>query len=581
MKDKKYKSFTRTTYYKGKLLQAEDYNIEQQYIKDKLRLLASLGHEAGVIEGLELLKAGEDELLLKPGMAMDHEGNIIVVPEQRRLKLNKFKGYEEAGFPHNMYAYLTYHERKIYNKELNKPEKIVETYRLGVTTELLPLRGNEVHYKIYDQWGVRVYLQFPEKSYENGKIKGKVFIDKPSGSDVSVSIRCSLQGMLTMDHQDRVALGCYTNEDQLFEESHYNFRIIANEGQQGCIQVEEIKVDINGEEELIEEKPTMSIHIGSKEEMEDHEISTGPIYLGRVGIGLDKGQEYIERLEMLPFKQNALVEYKQSKNKDDRPLVARTNLLKLLSTEEPRADVRYDEEKNQMLFTFGLPYNGGQQNTQREAHKMTTDTVRIELTNGGKAGRCYYSDYIEHGLGLGSVSLNMAVEEKMIPLSGIPEPEEQLIFGDFEVFDESECISSIPGHKLGAVLYPKEGRFKIGIKLNENTKLKHVNVRWWASKMADLINEVVEDDPGQQVDISIKPNKLELKKGQKVQLKATIENSKNKNVTWRILDQDGGKITQNGFYTAPNKRGVFKIEATSVADFSRTATVIVMIRDEG
>lgn len=577
MNNHNYKSFLRSIYYKGKLLQADDFIREQQYIKNKLKMMNLMNQRSGVIEGLGFEKVGKDELLLHPGIAMDVDGNIIVVPDKRVLKLPKFKGYKKEDYSRNMYACLSFHERKIYNKEINKAEKMEETYRLGVVSELEAFNEKIQLHVVYESDGIKIYIQLPTEGYSNGKIKGKIFIDKPKGKKVSIAMKGKLQGILTMDHRDRTTFDCYAQEDELFAQKSFNYRIIAGFEEEAKFFIEDLIVKIDEDEEKDEDSKTFQVEVVEQTGIMHQDKMLGPIYLGRIGVKCEEGQEFIDEVEYLPFGQHVLLEDEKISVAHKRPLNTKANILPLLANEEPRADARYDESKNEILFTFGLPKV---ENVENSSYKIKTGIIRIDLGQGGKAGRCYASEYIHHGLGVGPVSLQYAVEEKMVRLSGLPEPEEQLMFGDFDVFSETDVVTTVPAHKIGAVLYPKEGRFKLGLKLMGPTKLKTIVLRWWATKITeDIAVNALEDEDNVPIKISIKPSKIELKKGQKIQLKAMVENANNTNVTWRILDIDGGKISQKGFYTAPNVRGVYKIEATSVADFSQTATVIVVVRD--
>jgi hypothetical protein len=48
-------------------------------------------------------------------------------------------------------------------------------------------------------------------------------------------------------------------------------------------------------------------------------------------------------------------------------------------------------------------------------------------------------------------------------------------------------------------------------------------------------------------------------------------------ISWRVLEDDGGTITSNGLYTAPNRSGTFDIIATSDADATISTSVAVKV----
>src|SRR4051812_18242652 len=71
---------TRLHYFDGKFLKAADLDKEQTY----LRRLVELSNQAGgsgVAHGYNLSLAGGDALNLGPGLAIDPEGRVLLLPE--------------------------------------------------------------------------------------------------------------------------------------------------------------------------------------------------------------------------------------------------------------------------------------------------------------------------------------------------------------------------------------------------------------------------------------------------------------------------------------------------------------------
>ncbi|RYG85432.1 hypothetical protein EON77_05590 [bacterium] len=58
---------------------------------------------------------------------------------------------------------------------------------------------------------------------------------------------------------------------------------------------------------------------------------------------------------------------------------------------------------------------------------------------------------------------------------------------------------------------------------------------------------------------------------------ALVLGSLNPSVTWSVREANGGTIAADGTYTAPSHRGTYHIDATSVADPTRTSTAIVSV----
>lgn len=70
----------RNRFFSGKHLTAEDLQLEQEYFREKLKLHNRYLHGFGVVSGLDVSNCSRD-VVISPGLAIDCEGNEIVVPE--------------------------------------------------------------------------------------------------------------------------------------------------------------------------------------------------------------------------------------------------------------------------------------------------------------------------------------------------------------------------------------------------------------------------------------------------------------------------------------------------------------------
>lgn len=86
--------FKRNNYFYGKLLTVDDFQVEQQYFVNKLRLINRLIHGAGVVCGLKVLmrgneaaNLGDDQIRITEGVAIDFCGREIIVPNNVDIEL--------------------------------------------------------------------------------------------------------------------------------------------------------------------------------------------------------------------------------------------------------------------------------------------------------------------------------------------------------------------------------------------------------------------------------------------------------------------------------------------------------------
>ena len=76
----------RNNYVSGRLLSPQDFQIEQDYFREKLRRHNRLFHGFGVVNGLKAKRQGT-RISVEPGLALDCNGNEIVVPEAVNIEL--------------------------------------------------------------------------------------------------------------------------------------------------------------------------------------------------------------------------------------------------------------------------------------------------------------------------------------------------------------------------------------------------------------------------------------------------------------------------------------------------------------
>ena len=76
----------RNHFFNGKLLGAEDLQLEQEYFRERLKRHNIYLHGFGVVFGLEVSRSG-GQVVITPGLAVDCEGNEIVIAEPQKQSL--------------------------------------------------------------------------------------------------------------------------------------------------------------------------------------------------------------------------------------------------------------------------------------------------------------------------------------------------------------------------------------------------------------------------------------------------------------------------------------------------------------
>jgi len=71
-------ALTRPRFFNGKLITAADLELEQEYFRAKSQLHNRSLHGFGIVSGLKVT-AGSGQIIVEPGLALDCEGNEIVI----------------------------------------------------------------------------------------------------------------------------------------------------------------------------------------------------------------------------------------------------------------------------------------------------------------------------------------------------------------------------------------------------------------------------------------------------------------------------------------------------------------------
>jgi hypothetical protein len=118
--------FERPRYFVGKVLTAEDLELEQRYHIEKRWLLNRELRGPGVVSGLEV-RPGDGFVTVEPGFALDSNGREILVAEPRQVAI------PDCGEP--VFVCLLYAEVE------TDRESTVETYDLMVSTFPVPAQA--------------------------------------------------------------------------------------------------------------------------------------------------------------------------------------------------------------------------------------------------------------------------------------------------------------------------------------------------------------------------------------------------------------------------------------------------------
>ena len=575
MKNLQYFPFERNRYYYGKLLTEQDFTSEQKYMNDKRRMLNRFLHGTGIAAGLKVVRLDEKSISLEAGLALDGAGREIVVDKPSVFKLDTLDGFEAVAEGNNRgYAYLCI--------EYDEKESSPSHNAAAVSSQ----NGTDAD---YDKSREGYHLYLTDQEYQEG--------------DDTIASMFLQRTVLYRDGEL-----CITQESPRFAESGKTFEVrllIENAGSGKEVRVEFAEglecAGYQGENRIFDNF-TERLADRNSIAVRSYELTALPVDQGAVELSLlpEQLSVYIGQEKMNPLKETVIripvarqdifeelkelyvSEAMNAVQKNSYPqgiylakiYMVKSGMVYLIDNLEqaPFGQYVYSSflnaglihalirENRELKERLGRTAGAGREPEPKEAGKERTvseGTAEIQLGIGGKRGERFFSDEIFHGLGLGPVTIELGIEE-----------EHQQLFGSAEIFEKSG-----PRAELAAKADLSRGSFVIGVRLLEATGQQSLRICWRVQA-----GRREKEDNGERR-LSIRPGKLELKVRQTSYLEAVTEHLSGATILWEVKTPQGGTISRDGLYTAPNQPGVYEISAWVQEIPSIRASLFVIVRE--
>lgn len=577
MNNRKFYSYERNNYYYGKLLTSKDFQVEQSYLNDKRRLTNRLCCGSGIVSGLKIVEADDTSIILQSGYAIDGGGREIVVPETVVVKLATIEGSRslQTDVAYLSIAYTESREDKVYtvmgNARDEKSEDceynhIKEGYQLSLqdAADCVPVRQRK------DDYLIRTVL-YEDEDYSiiqevagylpvdcNPAVKLVVYKKRQSPELLTVRYTVSVEGIkeqsfpirldnLKMDrYETRTITETIVPKEEVRHLADFKLRIEQLEvlkNKQKC-QVQEpapitvIMTDRNLVSLIVDNsfKTAMDVEI---EENYDNKIYLAKLYLIRSGEHI-----LLDHIEEVPFMQ-----YVYS--------AAQLMLLEELKDYYPRIGEAGGEVR---IVPGEVQRAEGPQQTWKQ-RDFVTGAFDLSIGNAGETGRTYFSEEIMHGLGEGPVYVEIAYEFLNKEKGNL---KEEILFGDGELFAGGEAEEKQMQISYGVKVLPERGTFIVAVRPKNKTMRTSLRIRWYACKAEDTGKNISKLKEKQGM-ILISPDTITTTPKGIVQIQPKFVNMAQEACSYEILDQAGGKIDNNGIYTAPTAEGVYEVKVSCIS----------------
>ena len=206
---------------------------------------------------------------------------------------------------------------------------------------------------------------------------------------------------------------------------------------------------------------------------------------------------------------------------------------------------------------------------------MTTGVTTVNAGLNLRKGRVLCTGEIPHGMGPGIVYVNFGIENTT-PVEGEKQNITDLLIGDATLF-ASDADESEYHFDRGVRLHPEKGTFELALRLKEDLNETSLQLRWFAWRPENFTLLPKEDG----VLIRLEPDVVYAVPGQTIQF-APVFQGTNQRCEFTV-GKKSGIITEDGLYTAPKRKGLYKISAHKYNEPASkvSAFVIVGAQEEG
>lgn len=571
MFNRKYYSFERNNYFYGKLLTSKDFQNEQRYTNDKRRLINRTLHGMGIVYGMDVVVADDSSIILQSGMALDAGGREIVVPQTQVIKLSTIDGYQELKTD-KAYLGIEYAENDIdmvesavdSENDAKQYNRSKESYHLFLrdAQECAPSKRMEDEYiasaVLYKDEEYVVTQYMPVFTVPGMVMKGRTEIRKIGHMPCTTSFSCLIDIDGCTEKETKVQVNHFVLEygevltlEQQFHPENYIF------GTEN-IALDFTKIELNKSGEVntasniqffIKAVPGTVmeyVHKNSYNNTMDVELDKAydeKLFIAQVDLIRSKHQAMIDKIFRAPFDQYVY---------NTQQLMVLEKLHEFICEENTQntADVVKEAEVQTSEVKV------------REASNNTSGVFEMSLGNGGEVGKSYFSEEIMHGLGTGPVYVEIGIE--YISRDGVSSTQrESIILGDGSIFAEDATITDEKIFEVDHAikLLPSRGTFIVGVRPKVKMGRIGLRIRWYAFKPEDL-EQRIYNAKEQKGCLMVQPDTIVIQPKGTIHISPVFINMPEEALVYTLLDPEGGKIDNNGMYSAPAQEGVYEIKVS-------------------
>lgn len=563
--------FERNRYYAGKMLTSADFAAEQEYVNDKRQFLNNLMFGSGIVCGCNVYSLDDLSVFVESGLAIDRQGREIVIDTSVVKKLSAISGFESVN-SNRVTLCLKYKEEQVHpvysvSKQNASSEYEYNRIQEGYELFLLDTEETQNYFEmeseflardvVYQDSDYEIQLIMPATVCRNRYVKIQLRATKLSAADTPFSFDAKLQtpSFLTSDgtHDLQISLSDMRLMERETIVQEYWVFVQETKAAETSLILKKGSMRIRGKEEKMDSDFSMKILISdvTPRTLVNREIGKVSLELQNMG----NVQDYIclADISLLRTEGAYIIEHIEEKSvkkyiESPAQNTIRSEYLDYFRGTERLGVALQAEPSMDMEMANRFSYESNMQ--------IATGTVEIPIGGKAKAGEVFYSGEVMHGLGAGTVYVEIGQEfmdEDKVKGSNT----KSTVFGNGNLFPQTG--RNIPKTEKAVKVLNDKGSFVAAISFAEETDCLMLSYRWVAVKFANSDNfEIKENTEKQWIEAETPTVVLGTRESYYFGVK--FHERDKCSIGYEVTEEDGGQISIDGVYTAPNKDGVFEIK---------------------
>ena len=556
--------FERNRYYAGKMLSSADFGAEQSYMNDKRRFLNSMLFGTGIICGCNVYNLDDLSVFVESGCAIDGLGREIIIDTSVVKKLSAIEGFENIE-SNQLTLCLRYKEENVHpvysvKRQSTDTEyeynRIREGYELFlVETEMVQPIKLETEFFVqgylYRGTDYEIFVQLPATVCKDKYVKMQVTVRKLSDTEEPFSYKGVLQMPAFLNENGK--------HEQMIEFNDVNLLNGESISREYWLYVQNVSSDesvliLKGDSESVNGSAfSMKVLLSGIQpsELVDREI--GKMSLEMQGMGTMQEFICLADITLIRTESAYIIEHISERN-------AKNYIEAPAKGAERREYLGYFKGKDHFAKRS---YEEGQTNDvslpryyQDKNFEIATGTLEIPVGGRVKSGNVFYSGEVMHGLGAGTVYVEVGqefIEEDAVIGANV----KSTVYGNAELFEE--VAGKNPETDTAVKVLNDKGSFVVAAKFLEDADCLMLSYRWVAIKFAgNGVQEQNTSANGQWIEAETPTVVLGTREDCYFGIK--FHNMEKCSIAYEITEPDGGKITLDGVYTAPGREGVYEIK---------------------